>query len=257
MVVFSSDHISHDINLDGVYEKDYLITLIKWLESIQYDIFNGIAIDVGANIGNHSIFFSKFFKKVYSFEPNPKTFELLKINSKLNKNIYIRKTGLSNKGIISNLVENKSNIGGSKLTNEKSENTIDIQLSTLDQEINFMKEKINLLKIDVEGHELEVIEGSKKTISKFRPIIVFEQQLDDFPENFSKIQKCLLDLNYNKFGVIKRKSNFPILNKTWINKYFFRFLCLITKEFYCIEISESLEPGFYHFIIAIPNNFKY
>ena len=59
-----------------------------------------------------------------------------------------------------------------------------------------------------EGHELEVIQGSKKTISKFRPIIIFEQQLDDFPENFSKIQKCLLDLNYNKFGVIK-EIKFP------------------------------------------------
>ena len=97
MAVFSSDHISHDINLDGIYEKDYLITLIKWLKSIQYNIFNGIAIDIGANIGNHSVFFSKFFKKVYSFEPNPKTFELLKINAKLNNNIYVRKTGLSNK----------------------------------------------------------------------------------------------------------------------------------------------------------------
>ena len=42
-----------------------------------------------------------------------------------------------------------------------------------------MKEKINLLKIDVEGHELEVIQGSKKIITKFRPIIFFEQQLND------------------------------------------------------------------------------
>ena len=31
----------------------------------------------------------------------------------------------------------------------------------------------------------------------------------------------------------------------------------ITKEFYSIEITESLDPAFYHFIIAIPNNFKY
>ena len=58
------------------------------------------------------------------------------------------------------MVENKSNIGGSKITNKKSENSINIQLSTLDQEINFIKEKINLLKIDVEGHELD--KGSKK-----------------------------------------------------------------------------------------------
>ena len=257
MAIFSSDHISHDINLDGIYEKDYLLTLIYWLKEIQNDIFNGVAIDVGANIGNHSVFFSKFFKKVYSFEPNPKTFKLLEINSKLSNNIYVKKIGLSNKEVISNLLENKSNIGGSKLTNEKSEKTITIKLTTLDQEINSIKEKINLLKIDVEGHEFEVIQGSKDTIKKFRPIIVFEQQLNDFPDNFRKIQKFLVDLNYNQFGVIKRKSNLPFLNKPWINKYIFRFLCLITKEFYSIEITESLDPAFYHFIIAIPNNFKY
>ena len=78
MVVFSSDHISHDINLDGVYEKDYLVTLIKWLESIQYNIFNGIAIDVGANIGNHSIFFSNFFKKFIVLNQIPKHLNYLK-----------------------------------------------------------------------------------------------------------------------------------------------------------------------------------
>ena len=257
MAIFSSDHISHDINLDGIYEKDYLLTLTNWLKEMHNDIFNGVAIDVGANIGNHSVFFSKFFKKVYSFEPNPKTFKLLEINSKLSNNIYVKKMGLSNKEVISNLLENKSNIGGSKLTNKKSEKTIDIKLTTLDQEINIIKEKINLLKIDVEGHELEVIQGSKETITKFRPIIIFEQQLNDFPDNFRKIQKCLADLNYNQFGVIKRKSNLLFLNKPWINKYIFRFLCLITKEFYSIEITENLDPAFYHFIIAIPNNFKY
>ena len=257
MAIFSSDHISHDINLDGIYEKDYLLTLTNWLKEIHNDIFNGVAIDVGANIGNHSVFFSKFFKKVYSFEPNPKTFKLLEINSKLSNNIYVKKIGLSNKEVISNLLENKSNIGGSKLTNEKSEKTITIKLTTLDQEINSIKEKINLLKIDVEGHEFEVIQGSKDTIKRFRPIIVFEQQLNDFPDNFRKIQKFLVDLNYNQFGVIKRKSNLQFLNKPWINKYIFRFLCLITKEFYSIEITESLDPAFYHFIIAIPDNFKY
>ena len=37
MAIFSSDHISHDINLDGIYEKDYLLTLINWLKEIQND----------------------------------------------------------------------------------------------------------------------------------------------------------------------------------------------------------------------------
>ncbi len=255
MAIFSSDHISHDINLDGMYEKDYLITFITWLKESHSNVFNGAVIDAGANIGNHSIFFSKFFKKVYSFEPNPTTFKLLKINSKINNNIFIKKMGLSNKEDISNLLENKSNLGGSKITNKKLANTIDVKLGTIDNEIKSIKEKIKLIKIDVEGHEFEVLQGSKNTILKYRPIIIFEQQFDDFPENFIKIKKFLLDLDYKKFGVIERKSYLSILNKPWINKYIFRFLCIITKEFYSIEISENLEPKYYHFIIAIPNNF--
>lgn len=256
MAVFSSDHISHDINLDGLYEKDYLITFISWLKAFKSNTFNGAVVDAGANIGNHSIFFSKYFNKVYSFEPNPTTYKLLKINSKISNNIIVKKIGLSNREAVSYLLENKTNLGGAKLIKEKSKNTIDIHLRTLDHELNFIKEKIQLIKIDVEGHEFEVIKGSKSTILKNRPIIIFEQQLDDFPENFKRIKKFLHDLNYSKFGVIKRKSYFPILNRPWINKYIFRFLCIITKEFYSIEISESLTPDFYHFIIAIPDTLK-
>ena len=211
MVVFSSDHISHDINLDGLYEKDYLITFINWLTAFQSNIFNGAVIDAGANIGNHSIFFSKYFRKVYSFEPNPTTYKLLKINSKINNNISVKKKGLSNREAVSYLLENKSNLGGSRLINKRSKNTIDIHLGTLDHETNFIKERIQLIKIDVEGHEFEVIQGSKNTILKNKPIIIFEQQLDDFPQNFEKIRKFLLDLNYSKFGIIKRKS-YLILN---------------------------------------------
>ena len=77
LAIFSFDHISHDINLDGLYEKDYLMTLIKWLREYKPSVFEGSVIDAGANIGNHSIFFSKFFKNVYSFEPNKLTYKLL------------------------------------------------------------------------------------------------------------------------------------------------------------------------------------
>ena len=50
MVVFSSDHISHDINLDGLYEKDYLVTFISWLKAFHSNIFNGAVVDAGANV---------------------------------------------------------------------------------------------------------------------------------------------------------------------------------------------------------------
>jgi len=256
MAIFSSDHIGHDINLDGLYEKDFLLTLVDWLHKYHKNAFTGSVVDAGANIGNHSVFFSKHFKKVYGFEPNPKTYSLLKINTETKPNIFIKKLGLSNKKKIAKFVVSKTNMGGSKLVDRLTEGTIDIKLSTVDYEVDYNNENITLLKIDVEGHELEVMQGSKNLITMHKPLIIFEQQLSDFPKNFMKIKKFLLEVNFSKFGIIKRKSYLPILNKSWINKFIFRFLCIITKEFYSIEISENLEPKYYHFIIAIPNNFK-
>ena len=70
----------YQLSSGTIYLNDQKIT--KWSSKLALD--NGIAIDVGANIGNHSIFFSKFFKKVYSFEPQESVFKLLENNVNMN-----------------------------------------------------------------------------------------------------------------------------------------------------------------------------
>ena len=87
LVIFSFDHIGHRINLDGVYEKEELEFLFDWLAELGCDLKNKTALDVGANIGNHSLFFSDRFKSVFSFEPNPRTFKVLSLNADLKENI--------------------------------------------------------------------------------------------------------------------------------------------------------------------------
>lgn len=83
LAVFSRDHVGIRVQVDGLYEKPYLEFFIEWLKFN----FSGLALDVGANIGNHSVFFSKYFQKVMSFEPNPSTYHLLSYNATLGKNI--------------------------------------------------------------------------------------------------------------------------------------------------------------------------
>ena len=53
-----------------------------------------------------------------------------------------------------------------------TEGTIDIKLSTIDYEVDYTNEIIKLLKIDVEGHELEVMQGSKNLILMHKPFII-------------------------------------------------------------------------------------
>ena len=253
LAIFSFDHISHDINLDGLYEKDYLMTLIKWLEDYKPSVFEGSVIDAGANIGNHSIFFSKFFKHVYSFEPNKLTYKLLAINTELIKNVTTKNIGLSNKKKNAKLLVNKINIGGSSIVDFNTNNTSLIKLSSADNEINF-DEAITLFKIDVEGHELEVLQGSKKLIDHYRPIIIFEQQVADFESKFYKIKDLLGRYKYSNFGIIRRGSSFSSLKPKWFGKYLYRLLCIITKEQIFISFSNDIPPDNYHFIIGIPDN---
>ena len=73
------DIINLKINLSGRFENLELITLRKKVfNKINSKKFN--ALDIGANIGNHSVFFADDFLQVYSFEPLTQNFDLLKIN---------------------------------------------------------------------------------------------------------------------------------------------------------------------------------
>jgi predicted RNA methylase len=75
LVVFSFDYISRMIALEGQYETNEL-ALIR--NTFAHFLQDKTILDVGANIGNHTVAFSKIAKDVVAFEPNPLVFELLK-----------------------------------------------------------------------------------------------------------------------------------------------------------------------------------
>ena len=72
------DYISTVCSVFGIYEKDELECIQTPLKKY---CKNKYIIDCGANIGNHTLFFSKFAKGVYSFEPNFVSYSCLKINT--------------------------------------------------------------------------------------------------------------------------------------------------------------------------------
>ena len=71
LVIFSFDHIGLSLNLEGRYENSSLMLVEEFIKNKLPNAKDKTALDIGANIGNHSIFFAKQFKYVYAFEPNP------------------------------------------------------------------------------------------------------------------------------------------------------------------------------------------
>ncbi len=120
------------------------------------------AIDIGGNIGMHAIVMSKLVGKqgkVYSYEPSPAIFHRLEQNALLNHsdNLVLRHTALGSEEGAIGFVDcaDQVNIGISHV-DEMSENQVPI--TTIDIDLADVM-NISLIKLDVEGHELEVLKG--------------------------------------------------------------------------------------------------
>lgn len=248
VAVFAFDHIAHSINIQGIYEKEELDVFFDWMSKLNVSFTDKLAIDIGANIGNHSLYFADYFESVHSFEPNPRTFDVLSINSNLVGNIICHKIGLSDVARNSQIKTNVGNIGNSVVVDGADNGTVGISLETLD---SFNLKKVGLIKIDVEGHEYKALLGAKTTISQNQPIILFEQHLNDFVGNSSPVVELIKSFGYSRFAVIQRGPNLNrgVIAASLINV----ILRLLIGERININIVESFSPGFYNFVIAIPN----
>lgn len=153
------------------------------IEKILKKIHRPIVLDIGANVGHHTLYLSSHAFEIHAFEPFPDFCKEIAEKVKLNNltNIHIHNFGLSdvnasmkyyapddnqaNKGVGS-FIENYNTglVFYSELKLVKGDDIIDlIGLSG-----------IHLIKIDVEGLELEVLRGLQIQLSKYRPIIIME-----------------------------------------------------------------------------------
>jgi four helix bundle protein len=140
---------------------------------------HGIAIDVGANEGLYSYVLAKLFDRVEAFEPNEaasaelRDYGCPKIN--LHRVALSRSEGERTLHVPI-LAHGVVNVGYGSLERETlppSENvtTQIVQTRTLD---SYGFENVVFIKIDVEGHELQVLEGATETIACCRPIMLLE-----------------------------------------------------------------------------------
>lgn len=250
-VIFAFDHIGHHINLHGRYEARELQTFMEWLNLIP-GAADGTALDLGANIGNHSLFFAQHFKRVISFEPNPRTFKVLSLNAELVDNMRCLNLGLSSREGVARLRTSRTNTGGSSLTTEPSGEFADVQLKTLDSVVP-AGENVKLIKIDVEGHEHEALLGARETLLAHRPIVLFEQHSDDFVGGRSPVVELLKSYGYARFASIESRPTWPFRAGGAARSAYLLLARLARGE--TLEVLERarFEPRFYSFLIAIPD----
>jgi FkbM family methyltransferase len=164
------------------------------LEFIRDNIPKGVMIDVGANVGNHTIFLAKYCAtKVIAYEPFPDTFKLLDKNitdNGLRFNVIASNYGLSDNH---EFVFMKSVDGNAGMNKVDSDGDAQVELIAFDLILDFDR-PITLIKLDCEGYEEKALLGMIETVKKHKPALFIECQTE---KELVGISKILIPLGYS------------------------------------------------------------
>ena len=165
-----------------------------------------IVLDIGANIGTHTLWFAQNSKLVIAFEPQRYAFQMLCANMALNsiQNADCKQLGVGSTREIIEVAfidpEIENNFGGLSLQDHSIEKVREEKGIHLDGEkIAICKiddmglQKCDFIKIDVEGMEPQVLMGGRTTILDLRPYIYIEV---DREKNWDFINDLLFEYNY-------------------------------------------------------------
>lgn len=158
-----------------------------------------VVIEVGANIGAHSLIMSSIIGpdgSLYCFEPTNFAFDKLTTNFALNpslpENSRLFQTYVSNSKntksdhkIRSSWIINKTD----EITNEMDED-FDGEIVVLDVFFADL-EKLDFIKIDVDGFDFKVLQGSKNIIIKHKPVIFIELGERDLNKNGDSVMDII------------------------------------------------------------------
>lgn len=186
-LIYHDDLINRLVQQSGTFFEQWLLDEIKD-KVTSFDF----VIDVGANVGNHSFFFKNICKanRIVCFEPLDENINLLKQNC---EDVEINEVALSDvigDGLLQQIDSMDNNSGTARVSNWGRS----IKLTTLD---SFKFNNVTFIKIDVEGHELNVLRGAMETINKYKPDILIEIHLG---VSLNDVLNILVNYTYEKIG---------------------------------------------------------
>lgn len=166
MVIEGDTHVSKWVEESGTLKiaEKYLSAFRKYIP------VGGVVVDGGACIGDHTVTYADWVGEngaVLAFESNPEAYKCLCINTDHLSQVSRMDIGLSDSyGSLKMAV--LENAGASHLIYSEG----DIPTVAMDEYLGCGR--LDFLKLDIEGFETRALRGGKKTIERFKPVMLIE-----------------------------------------------------------------------------------
>jgi FkbM family methyltransferase len=204
-------HLRGDISrctyVDGRYEPNEMFAVARLLAP------GMCVVDAGANEGLFTILAARIVGEsgtVHAFEPSPREQSRLQANLAVNRlsNVKVHRTALGRAPGKSTLrVAEASHpghnaLGGFMYAGTVLEESVEVDIVTLDQAVRGEKlTRLDLLKIDVEGSEVDVLQGADEVLRTLRPVVLAEAQDESLRRMGSNVGELLKLLRAHDYEV--------------------------------------------------------
>ena len=186
----------------------HLMQLERWRNGeLEYYLLDHLvdpsraAVDVGANEGDFAGRMAQLCTRVHCFEPIPWLVDALR--AKLDPAVIIHQCALSDRDGVAELrvpyrgemeMHGTSTLEpGNPLAGSTYVRQVPCTLARLDDAV---REPVGFMKIDVEGHELAVLDGATNTLREHQPVLLIESERRHNPEAPENIFRFLQDEGY-------------------------------------------------------------
>lgn len=203
--VFKAEIAALRAHKSGKFQEE---VILDW---IRHQKLRGTYVDVGAHVGNHSLYLLKFCNpdRLHSIEAHPKIYKILveNMHRNLSASEYEKWDSYNNaawdkSGIWIHMAPiPHNNAGHCHVRNSYNRKGEKVDASVPSISIDDMElEGVSLLKVDVEDTEKEVIDGAIKTIKRCKPVIVIERH------SKAQLQETMKQIRQFGYGVVQNWS---------------------------------------------------
>lgn len=198
-----------DFELSTVFTNSY--GLYDMPEEVMKAVDGKAVFDVGGYIGDTLMLFQALFPQslMLSFEPDDQYYQQLikSMHAGIESGkILAFPQGLSDKkGKLLMEPDNHEGVMATFVESAKDDRAVEVEVTTIDEVVKERQLDVGMIKVDIEGYEMQVVQGALETIKSQRPMLVIA--IYHQPEEFYELKPFLESLNLGyKFRL--RRSNF-------------------------------------------------